>query len=127
VRNDASSDLIDFVQRGTARDRDYLYLLVNSARAVLSSGTATTPTAVDCSAFVPPSATFAHLTLINLSSTRTMAVHQDTAGAVLEVLNTGTAERSLLFPVNGSQAIAYANSGASGNANVEVRGFVDEL
>lgn len=126
VRNDAGSDLIDFIQIGNGHDRDYLWLSSGVSRILLAGGTATVPTAVDLSTLVPPSTQAARLTVINASGNRTLSLYQDTAGAVLEIISVES-ERSLLFPTNGSQAIAYSNSAGGGDANIAVRGFVDLL
>lgn len=126
VRNNASSDFIVYLQAGTARDKTYLYLTSLGSRSVLSGGVATTATFVDCSAFVPPTSQAGLLTLDNFSSTRAMSVRQDTSGAVLEIVQSDNS-RSLLFPLDASQRMAYDNDGAAGDANVNVRGFVEQL
>lgn len=126
VRNNGGSDIIDFIQSGSGRDRSVLYVSALSSRVVLSTGTAEVPTAVDLSAFVPPTTQKAILTIDNKSNTRLMDVHQTTGGPVLEELENSDS-RSLLFPTSASQTVAYANDGAGGDANISVRGFLESV
>ncbi len=57
VRNDATSDFLKFTQSGKGSTRTIWYDVKRADVKVLSGGTATTFTVVDCSAFVPPTAT----------------------------------------------------------------------
>ena len=53
VRNNSSSNILNFTQEGNANNRRMVYLTNEGTVRVLSSGSATTPTAVSLSAFMP--------------------------------------------------------------------------
>jgi hypothetical protein len=132
VRNDGSSNLIDFSQQGSGTSRIYLWLSSESSRAVLTAGAAGAPTSVDCSTLCPPSTDHIILTAKNISSTQPLSLYQTTGGAVLETFATSAGggsspvTRELHFPVS-SQAIAYSYPAAGGDADIFVRGFVEDL
>lgn len=126
VRNDNSSNLITFLQTGSGRDKTYIYLNSLANRAVLIGGTATVASLVSLVTLVPPTTQLALLTFDNGSNNRTMDVYQDVAGVVLETVHTEDT-RSILFPTDSAQRIAYKNSGAAGDANISVRGYVETL
>jgi hypothetical protein len=126
VRNDGSSNFIDYQQTGGGRDKTYIYLASLSSRTVLSGGSATTPTAIALGTLVPNTTQKALLTLDNMSNTRIVDIHQDTAGAILETLQAASRE-SLLFPTNASQQIAYANDAGGGSFDAAVRGYMETV
>lgn len=57
VRNDSSSNILYFTQEGNANNRRMVYWTSEGIVRVLSSGSATTPTAVSLSAFMPVTST----------------------------------------------------------------------
>ena len=121
VRNDSGSDFIPYLQSGSGRERSYLYTSLRTTRLVLLGGTATTPTitAVDCSAFVPPTTQVGLLGFANNSTTRLMSLFQDVAGPAIALLDEEDTAASL-FPTNASQQIAYTNTAGGGTANSDI-------
>jgi len=57
VRNDGSSDIVHTKQVGNGIDRKHYILESQADRKVLNAGSATSPTLVDCSDFIPPGVT----------------------------------------------------------------------
>lgn len=121
VRNDSGSDFIPYLQSGAGRERSYLYTSLRTTRLVLLGGTATTPTitAVDCSAFVPPTTQVGLLGFANNSTTRLMTLFQDVAGPPIALLDEEDTAASL-FPTNATQQIAYTNTAGGGTANSDI-------
>ncbi len=69
VVNSGTSNFIDFVTEGLGRDVRYHYREGTLSTRVLSAGSATDFTAVDCSAFVPDNARTADLMIFVINST----------------------------------------------------------
>jgi hypothetical protein len=117
--------VLDFVQDGNDRRRVYLYNTTITGRAPLVGGSATTPTLVDCSTLIPPSADLGIFTFRQASATRIATFYRSTTDPAIEVCN--PSERTAgIYPVQ-SQAIAYSNDGPAGSVSVIVRGFVENL
>jgi len=139
VRNNGSSAFINFVQRNSGRDRKIIYNTAAGDVNVLTGGTATVYTDVDCSSLMPSTADSA-LLMAEFGAGTGGTVGQklqirgnfstfDTVGSVLETATT-TAKvihyRELA--TDGSQIIEYNVSDAANNiAIIRVYGYIDEL
>jgi hypothetical protein len=125
-RNDASSNIIPFRQGGTQHDRTYILMSSFSSRNVLTGGSAETSTQVDVSGFVPPVSFSADLTCTNLSGTRTVSYQEVSGGIVIMEIIEGTTSYSNA-PLGTDQSFWYLTDGASGDFNVWVRGWRENL
>jgi hypothetical protein len=126
VRNDGSSNIVEFDQLGEARYRETLYLTITSSRLVLADGAAIgTVTAIDCSSLVPPTATKANI-FARQKGTPDLFLYKTTTGTVVQGLQAGQAAE-FRFPLTDDQRMAYTNFGAGGSADVIVSGYWEEI
>ena len=126
VRNDSGSDFIAYLQTGGGSERTYLYLSSLTSRQLLTAGTATAPTAIDCSSLVPNTTQFAIIGARNNSATRVVSLFQDVTGAELYLLDLEESA-SIQFPLNASQQLAYENDAGAGDFDLGVRGYVEVI
>lgn len=125
VRNDASSNFIDFIQTGTGKYRTIMWINDQADRAVLVGGTATTPTAVDCSSLIPPNSQLAHLGLLQ-NGTPSVFLRLSAGGVAISQLNRAQSVAGIIN-LDSSQQIFYDNDNPAGNVDISVRGYVDEI
>ena len=125
VRNNGSSDFIDFIATGTGKYRTVMWVNDQADRAVLVGGTATTPTAVDCSSLVPPNSQLAHLGLLQ-NGTPSVFLRLSAGGVAISQLNRAQSVAGIIN-VSSSQQIFYDNDNPAGNVDISVRGYVDEI
>ena len=140
VRNDSSSNFINMNQYALGGLRRYMYVDTDESNLrVLSAGTATSFTTVDCSSFIPSTSTLADA-FIEFDN-------NNTAGDNLAIRPNGTTctgdgcrvnvqigiGLTDFFRVreeiitNSSQEIQYRLSSASDSANISIFGFTDEI
>ena len=135
VRNDASSDLLKFFQRGRSRDRTIYYDEAVNATRVLNMGTATVFTAVDCSGFAPPTSEELVISLgFNPNSAPNRLRLRPTGSTVIEWLYRpgaaivdGMEVPGVIMLCDTSQSIDYRGVSASDTATIRVSGYKDEL
>ena len=140
IKNDASSNFMKFIQTGKGKHRIVWYDHERADVKILNEGTATAMTVVDCSAFIPPTAT----EVIILGHFKNGA-----AGAsadMLELRLPGSTVVNPLYsfrnpflsdshyryqfgvPVSSSQTVEYSVSNATNNAaTLHIIGYKDEL
>ncbi len=126
VRNNTSSNIIDFVQAHSGSCRRFNWRDTFANRTLLSGGTATTPTSVDLSTYVPPSTQIADLAIFNNSTVRTMRAYTNTTDPIILQLGPSS-EYLALFPTTSSQTVAYDNDSGGGDANIAVYGWQEEV
>ena len=126
VRNDAAGDLRAFRQSGRTNDRTVIYNTAIAGRVVLSAGGATAPTAIDCSALIPPGCLFGLFTARNNVTNRVSSLYVTITDPAIDVLNPSES-RSMLFPTTIARSIAYRNDLAGGSLTVTVRGYVESV
>jgi hypothetical protein len=103
----------------------------NSPFRVLSAGTGTTPTAVACSAVMPPTAFLIHIRAVNTANVVANTTDDNNSGASTIALNAGnTAIQNAvaIHPVNSSQQIYYylASLPSSGGLFIDTLGYFYE-
>jgi len=134
VRNNGSSNFIEFLQRGTGRDRKISYLINYQALAILSGGTANTFTDVDMSSFVP--STSLEVFLIS-------EYNPNVGGQWFELRPNGMTSIDppwfyggvgsayffveINIPCDNSQIIEYRRSGGAATVGLDVIGYIDNL
>jgi len=127
VRNDASSDFIDFLQFGRGTWRAYMWTNASADRNVLSAGNATgsPPTAIPCATLVPPTSTLIQAA-VDQAGSPTVSFFLSTTGPAVAVLAKQQVIAGII-PVDSSQRIFYSNSSAAGSVTFGVRGFYEEI
>ncbi len=127
IRNDSSSNLIDFIQFGEGRQRRYHWILAFASKFVLTGGTATVATTVNLASLVPPTSTEAYLTFLN-DGNRAASVAQIAADPSPSFVVVG-AELVTRFPTSATQTISYFHpvGGGSRDFNIIVDGFYEDL
>ncbi len=125
VRNDGSSNLLDFGVTGKGRYRTVMYRIATVNRVVLSGGNATVPTAIDLSPFVPPTSTFAHAG-VEQAGSPSVSFRLSAGGVPITTLNKQQVIAGMI-ECNESQQIFYDNSTPAGSVDFVVRGYVEEL
>jgi hypothetical protein len=118
-------DITPFKQGGTQHSRTYIYLDAFANRNVLTAGGATSSTQIDVSDFVPPVSFTADLTLLQ-GAARTIYYQLESGGDIIMEVGEGTTSYSNA-PLDNAQTFWYYNSGASGDANIWVRGWRENL
>lgn len=126
VRNNSSSDFINFLQLATDARRTYQYLDDEADRQVLTSGAAVVQTDVDVSMFVPPTTRFGRFEVqVNAASGTTLFAGTATANALRRV-QIG-AQLDDMLPTDAARQIAYQNAAASGDTNIWCTGFDEAI
>ncbi len=127
IRNDSSSNVIEFVQFGEGRQRRYHWILAFASKFVLTAGTATVATTVNLAALVPPTSTEAYLTFLN-DGNRAATVARVAADPSPTLAAVG-AELVTRFPTSATQTISYFHpvGGGSRDFNIIVDGFYEDL
>lgn len=125
VRNDGSSNFIDFKMTGDGKHRTVMWINDTANRLVLSGGSAQTATAVDCSSLVPPTSELAHLK-IEQDGIPAVDFSLTAIGPPIENIIKDQALAALIC-LDSSQQIFYNNAAPAGNVNINVRGYVDEI
>jgi hypothetical protein len=103
-----------------------MWLSLVDERVALSGGSATTPTAVDLSDFIPATSTSASLGGDDDSNTKNSRFYLTTTGPVLARIFSSRSNSVAFFPVL-NQAIAYDTSGAGGDASITVMGYMEDI
>ena len=87
----------------------------------LSSGAATSPTGVDCSAVIPPTTQSGIFCFTNIGTPVMFVHYPGLNSAILQQVAAGTRYKAqaLLF----SQSLLYSNSGTGGAAFIDVQGY----
>ena len=143
VRNDGSSNFRRFNQRGAGNDRRYGYDVTEATTQVLTGGTATSWTGVSMTSFIPTTSQLAILQAsVEQSSSTTGELRLrrtgDTVAEASALIKAGDSADDFSggadahFPniemeTDGAQSIDYAVSNTSSDADIFVRGFVDEI
>lgn len=128
VRNDGSSDFIDFRQFGRETWRTYMWANAAVNRTVLSGGNATgsPPTVIPgIKALVPPTSQLVQ-SGVEQKGTPTVSFFLSPTGPAIATL-TKQQVIATIGPVDSNQEIFYSNSTPSGNVDVTIRGFYDEI
>ena len=132
VYNNSSGNIEDFTQHGQGRDRWTWWDQPNNFQ-VLSSGSATTDTTVDCSSAAPSGARTLNLTATfapNATTSWFICKENGQTGDTGKTTPGVTATvdvASIVCPCDGSQVIEYVVSSASDNLDLEVVAYLDEL
>ncbi len=123
VRNDASSNFLSFICKGTKNTKKYLYLEdMSSVTSVLSGGTATTNTNVNCGAFVPP--TYSTVIFgVDTAASNGWLKPSSMSGDLWFLQGTGT----MLEMTLGSGEVATYRVASGGNMDIAIVGFYEEL
>jgi len=128
VRNDASSNFLNFLQFGIGVDREYQYReQVNTTLRVLSGGTAATWTDIDCSAFVPSTSVWPYLSAQNDKTAAGTAGELRTKGSTVIQRRVTTSDGRIFYlETDAAQTIQYQRISAA-TINISVLGFREEL
>lgn len=126
VRNNPSSDIIDFQQHGEGTHRRYFYLNSVDERFALSGGSATTPTLVDLSTLIPVTSFIASLGIKQNAANKIIEIFQNTTGKILTRLSN---EREIIgtLPLDDNQSIAYQVTTAGGDTDIDIIGWMEGL
>ena len=144
TRNNASSNLLKFNQRGAGRNRRYVYDETRATVQVLTSGSATTFTTISLANFVPPTSEWSILSCsVEQSSAaggaqlrlRTTGDSVSEANAIIRLAESSDDSSpsseanwaSVEVETDSSQQIDYAQLGAGDDADIYVQGFIDEV
>jgi hypothetical protein len=125
VRTDGSGNVIKFtMQRGMVT---YQLDTTSAPNRVLSGGTATTWTSIDCSAVAPVTAGAVVAMAQNASASVTVQISQSAAGADFG-MTVGTSQAFVAqLPLGASQTLHYQAAGAiTGGLTVDVWGYTFE-
>ncbi len=126
VRNDGSSNLIDFIQFGSDQHRRIKYVDAVSNRQVLTAGSATAVTAIALAALMPTTSQEAFIHAFQ-NGTQIADLYNGTAGAILAQLQVGNELDLSSFPTDASQNIAYDHPAAGGSLDIWLEGYGDDL
>jgi hypothetical protein len=124
VRNNGTSDFVDFVQQAAADLRSYHYLALLDGRQILVAGAAIVRTNVSAASFVPPTSRFGRFQC-RTNGTSGANFFAGTAGRVIRSLPVLTQFNDVV-PLDATQQIAYQNAIAGGATDIWVTGF-DEV
>lgn len=137
VRNDSSSDLLEFAQRGTGNERRYFWLEGKPTINVLSAGSATTWTDVDMSSLMPPTSTVVYLNVGFRTTAAGDASHilqlrmKGASKQVIEVApgskNTSNMYVPVVLNTTNNQVIQYIVSDSNNACGLWLYGWEDEL
>ncbi len=139
VRNDASSDFLDWEQTGTGRTRRIHYDETINTQQVLNDGSATTMTDIDLSSFVPPTSSFTSLMVefqtgsagTNTDFVRLRRKGFDTVGPIrlrTGVVSSAPASWLIGLPCNNNQRIQYlVTDGTNNQVDISVTCFEDDI
>ncbi len=129
IRTNGSSQIYDFYHNPFTGFYQWAEVTTSSPFRVLSSGTATTETSVDCSAVAPATARFAQLRMINTETTggQNSFIRSRTGGANQLQLRVNS---DLITPIalTSAQLFYYIYGGApttGGSTFIDVVGFYD--
>jgi len=131
IRNDGSSNIIPFfcpelgVVTYQVQCTHNTGSIQNGTTQVLSAGTATTPTSIDCSAFIPPISQYGYFNYIGSGS---QSISLAPAGssvvrAGLRADSSATENNVIWMDTNTSQAVEYDRYIGSGSAYLDVMGY----
>lgn len=124
VRNNASSNIRPFLMRGRSQDRLVQYLDPVNSRAVLSGGSATEDTSVDCSSLIPPNVPHSTMHFSNPGPV-SVDIRRSIGGSLFLTIISGAAVVMDLPLIN--RAFTYDNNGLLGNFDAAVLGYRMEL
>lgn len=139
IRNDASSDFLNIRGFPSADYRYFFYEENISTLQVLSSGSATTYTNVNCAAFVPPTATIIKVLLGHDGDSGESAYVKrpdnlatspgniEQSGASGFLVATATTYALCDVEVNGSQQVSYAVTEAASDCDIHIVGYYDNV
>jgi len=119
LRTSGSTGLYNFkVNQGFI---EYLENIPAVPFRTLSSGAATSPTGVDCSAVIPPTTQSGIFCFTNIGTPVMFVHYPGLNSAILQQVAAGTRYKAqaLLF----SQSLLYSNSGTGGAAFIDVQGY----
>ncbi|MFQ6027348.1 MAG: hypothetical protein ACE5Q6_07635 [Dehalococcoidia bacterium] len=128
VRNNSSSDIIPFSQFGDTNDREMYYNGPVGARNVLTGGAALVVTAVDLSAFMPPTSRLAYMEW-RQNGTPFLLVYTDPASPGTDNYIGILAGNDIIawMPTSAAQQVAYLNFGGGGNADAWLIGYKEAV
>lgn len=127
VRNDSSSNFLDFYMLGNSNIRRIVYPLFG---AVLNGGTATSFTNVDCSAFVPPTSRNVLLGVSGFNFTPapfTVQLREDNANYLRIVRGYNVGDAEIFLKTSPSQIIEYKVQAFPELASINVLEYMEEL
>lgn len=138
LRNDSSSDFLDFGQHGNGNDRVYVWRESETVLSVLTNGAATTFTNIVLDTLMPPTSTRVYLQANHESSTngdfaafrRDGSTEASPPNRVYGGASGGTVANSsgqFWMETSTSQIIEYENSAAVEETDVWVLGVMDEV
>ncbi len=136
VRNNSSSNFLDFRQTGSGKNRQIRYRVALTDTRVIAGGSATVFADISLATYVPPGVTLVSLQVLFSTGTAANRVelreNGDTSGAVIFLrLGVSTAGVSATFILqmtcDGSRIVEYQVSNASDNTSMDVLGYQDEL
>lgn len=126
IRNDGSGDFLGIVQEGTGRDRKYQYQEAEGTTlSVLSAGSNTAYTDVDCSSILPPTAVSATFRIASTIKDKTLYVRTNGL-AVDQAIIDGETFAYRDFVVDANQIIEYKTL-VGGSADISVISFREDL
>ena len=125
IRNDASSNFLEFTCKGTGNSKKYLYLMNHSSTTrVLTGGTATSNTNVNCNTLVPPTYSIAILLVsVELASDDGWIKPSSMAGDLFFI----TGNDVMLEMILGSSQVVTYRVTTGGDMDISVVGFYEEL
>lgn len=127
VRNNAASDFVNFVVRGTGPDREVQYRDAVTNHQPLTGGAATVITAVNCGAHVPNSAGFGRFQFVQRGTVTASFYDDQTATVPQRTLLANNTITDVVLRVSSTQRIAYSNPAAGGLVDVFVVGYEESL
>lgn len=135
VGNDSSSDMIGFKQSGNGTTKKVYYLSMGSDLLVLTSGTATSFTDVDCSALVPEGVTEILTTwaFVNTAASDFCRVRDKDSPSTdlnlfrLGIISPNNAIFSTPMTCDSDRKIQYNVDGASSSLSIYILGYTLEL
>lgn len=124
VRNNNSSQLINFAQLGAGTERQYQYLAAIDQTRVLSGGTAANFTAVSCLNYVPSVTKFGNL---RFSNEGTQAWLASIDGTTISDKIYERDSQNLLWYFPSAQTLYYRRDANGASAYIEVTGWMESL
>ncbi len=125
VRMNSGTDIIFFGAAGIGKYRSILWQAIHTQLIVLSGGSATSRTAVDCSSLIPPTSETAYLLLEQNASPNVDFAIAALGNIILQLARDETV--TPLINVSPTQEIFYVNANPGGSVDIGVRGYVDEI
>jgi len=128
VRNDASSNIVQFQTTGKGTLRRTKYLNAESTRQILTGGSAVVSTSVSASSHIPSTSRMG-IFHGRENGTSSLIFMQSTAGSnLITILGLGGNEIITELPTTSTQGIAYNHSGAgTEDADIWVLGYEESI